>query len=117
MSEYLLARRAKMFGTVQPEIKKVRTVIAKKSKSTKQQDKIYKPFVKEYLSRPENKYCKINSPVCTKIATTINHLKRRFKAVIMNEKYIEPCCENCNGFIEQFDSWAREHGHLLSKFN
>lgn len=91
--------------------------IAKKSEKMKQEDKVYKKFVAEYLSRPENKRCNIQGPNCTVIATCINHLKRRFKDTKMNEEFIEPSCSTCNVDIENNHAEAKATGHLLSKFN
>lgn len=90
--------------------------IAKKSEKMKAEDKVYKKFVAEYLARPENKYCNIQGPNCTVIATCINHRKRRFKDTKMNEEFIEPCCFVCNSDIENNHAAAKETGHLLSKF-
>lgn len=105
----------KIYSDVKEEPKKL-TPIKKVSDKAKKEAPAYRKFVAEYLSRPENKLCKIKSPVCSKISTAINHKKRRFKETKMNEEFIEPCCSECNIYIEQHDAWARERGHLLSKF-
>lgn len=97
-------------------VEKKPVVIPKKSEKAKKETPEYIRFVKEYLNRKENKVCNIQAPGCTFVATAINHRKRRFKDTKMNEEFIEPCCASCNIYIEQNDSWARERGHLLSKF-
>ena len=96
--------------------KKVRKPIAKFSEKRKAESPEYRAFVAKFLSQPENKICNIQAPGCTWKATTINHLKRRFKDTKMNSEFVEPCCANCNAYIEQNDLWARENGHLLSKY-
>lgn len=75
--------------------------------------KLYKPQVKEYLARPDNKFCKIVSPVCTGKATCVNHKKRR-GSNLRNEKFFEPSCAPCNGYIEMNVQWAMDNGHLIS---
>lgn len=77
-----------------------------------------KKFYALFLSRPENKFCNIQiDENCTKIATTVNHKKRRGKNNIMNEDDCESSCSYCNIKIEEKDQWARDNGHLKSKFN
>jgi hypothetical protein len=116
MNSYLLHRQnLKLNGKPEP-VKKV-YVIAKRSAKKIAEQKVYSPFVAEYLARPENQKCAINWENCTVTATCINHLKRRFKETVMNEKYIEPSCFNCNNQIEAEDERARAEGHLLTKFN
>lgn len=56
--------------------------------------KKYPAFLK---TRP---FCSIKSPECTKIATVVNHIKGRGKDYILNEKWWEPSCTHCNGWIE-----------------
>lgn len=98
--------------------KKYPKAIAPKSVKTKQEDKEYKKFVAEFLAKPENKYCAIQiNENCTREATVVNHLKRRGKANKMNPEACEPSCSYCNIEIENQDGWARDHGHLQSKFN
>lgn len=87
--------------------------IPKRSEKSKDVMKEYKPIVIEYLERPENKDCKIKSPVCTGKATCVHHKKRRGQNLI-NEKYFEPSCGPCNSYIENHVSWALANGHLIS---
>lgn len=107
-------QHGRVYGTKSP--KPTPQPIAKKSEKMKHEDKVYKKFVAEYLSRQENKRCNIQGPNCTVIATCINHRKRRFKDTKMNEEYIEPSCFACNSDIESNHTEAKETGHLLSKF-
>jgi hypothetical protein len=64
----------------------------------------------------KNPFCKIKSPVCTKVATVINHTRGRTEDVILDEAWWEASCPACNGYIEEHDAWARKHGHKVSKF-
>lgn len=83
------------------------------SKKTEEAMKTYLPRKKSFLQRPENRVCVIRSVQCTVAATTINHRKRR-GVNLVNERYWEPCCNNCNRYIEQHSEWARQNGHLIS---
>jgi hypothetical protein len=100
----------------QVETKPAPQPIAKKSAKTKVEDVALSNLVKELLAKPENKYCKIKIDGCTRIATTMNHTKRRFKGSKLNPKYLEPACSNCNIKIENKDKEARDKGHLQTKY-
>lgn len=114
MSEYLLARRAKMFGSPQPEIKKVRTVIAKKSAKRKTEDKEYKKIVKEMMAVSDK--CELNvEGVCVKRASGLHHKARRGKNYL-NKEFLMRACDPCNGWIESFPLEAMKRGFLISKF-
>lgn len=113
MSEYMLARRAKMFSTVQPEIKKVRTVIAKKSAKRKTEDKEYKKIVKEMMA--ESDRCELSTPVCIIKAQGLHHMKKRGKN-LLNKEFLKRACNPCNLFLEENPLYAIEKGLSLSKF-
>jgi len=89
------------------------TSLKKRGEKMMDQMKLYKPMIKNYLEQPENKVCLILSPVCTVKATCVNHKKRRGKN-LLNQKYWEPSCFHCNGYIERHPDWALENGHLIS---
>lgn len=92
--------------------------IAVQSEKAKKESPAYRKFIAEFLAKPENKYCNIQiDENCTKVATTVNHTRRRGKNSKMNEENCEPSCSYCNIKIEEKDGWAREHGHLKSKFS
>lgn len=46
-----------------------------------------KKLYKIFLAKPGNKVCKIKSPVCTKTAVTVNHIRRRGKNVFNQDKW------------------------------
>jgi 5-methylcytosine-specific restriction endonuclease McrA len=104
----------RVYGTKAP--KPATAPIPKKSAKAKVEDAALSKLVKELLAKPENKYCKIKIDGCTKIATTMNHTKRRFKGSKLNPKYLEPACSNCNLQIENKDKEARDKGHLQTKY-
>lgn len=117
-SRYLLERRQIKLGNRPKSGKKVPQKIAPKSAKMKVQDIATRKFNALFLSKPENKYCAIQiDENCTRIATTVNHLGRRGKGHIMNEEDCEASCAYCNVKIEGKDKWARDHGHLKSKFS
>lgn len=111
--EYIAFRRGLKNGTVTPEPKKKPEPPAKRSEKMKEEMKLYKPQVKEYLARPENEYCKIKSPVCTGKATCVNHKKRR-GSNLRNEKFFQASCAPCNNYLESNTQWAMDNGHLIS---
>lgn len=94
------------FSKIKTAIKKVSLKMADIKKQLK---KLYPQFLKKHP------FCEINSPVCTKVATCINHKKGRGKNEILNEETWEASCTACNGYIEENDSWARENGHKVSR--
>lgn len=112
MSDYLQKRRELKLGIRQPDEKKPAKPIEKRSEKMIAEMKLYKPQVKAFLARPENQDCQIKSPVCTGKATCVNHKKRR-GGNLRNEKYFQPACGPCNGFIESNTQWALDNGHLI----
>jgi hypothetical protein len=44
--------------------------------------------------------CKIQSPVCTRVSTVVNHTEGRGLDVILDADKMEGCCAPCNGYIE-----------------
>lgn len=114
-STYLLSRRERLLGLSSKEKEKPKP-IAKKSKKTINTDKELKKLVTLFLARPENKFCNIQlDKNCTGAATTVNHKKRR-GVNKLNVETFEPSCYYCNNAIENKDQWARDNGHLQSKF-
>lgn len=106
-----------MLGLKAPAEKKDAKPIAQKSAKMILDDKVFKKFAEVFLAKPENKYCAIQiNENCTREATTVNHKKRRGKQNKFNEKDCEPSCYYCNVEIENQDAWARDNGHLESKF-
>lgn len=95
------------------KVEKPKYVIPKRSEKLKGEMKEYKKEVVEFLLK--NKLCKIKSPVCTKIAVTVHHTKRRGKN-LRNQRDWLPCCIACNGHLEENDFEARQNGHLKSKY-
>lgn len=100
--------------------KKQREKPAKKWKGMKQRSKqqakimrklgnLYDPYLEK------NPVCAIQSPVCTYVATCVNHKAGRGKKVVLDEETMEPSCEPCNGYIEIHDDWARENGHKVTR--
>lgn len=82
----------------------------KRGEKLKELFKGYKKLVKIFLSKPENFRCKIQSPVCQGLATCVHHVAGRTGEKLKDEKDWLPACERCNGYVEENDSWAREHG-------
>ena len=90
--------------------------IPKRSDKMKKTIQDLKKKYKEFLSRPENQYCKIKFPGCTKVATVVNHDLGRGENVL-NEHDWTACCPNCNGKIESDHAKAAEKGHKKQRHN
>jgi hypothetical protein len=116
---YCISHR--MYAEGEPRKKEKVTVVREVKKITEKQQKQLselQQLKKIYLSKPENKYCAIQiDENCTRLATTVNHTRRRGKNELLDTKTWEPSCEHCNIEIENKDALAREQGHLKSKFN
>ena len=90
------------------------TRIATKSKSMTINHKEYRKIVIEMLLK--SKKCEIHSPVCSKIAQGLHHMKKRGE-FLLDKRFLKRACNNCNSFLEQNTDWGIEHGFILSKFN
>jgi len=100
---------AKMMGTPKPE--KTKTPIPKKSDKRIKEEREYKKIVKEMLA--ESNLCEMKTPDCTKIATGLQHKKRR-NANYFNRKYLIRSCDGCNGWAERNPLKALEMGIAVS---
>lgn len=76
---------------------------------------VLKKIVAAFLALPGNKICAIQSPVCTQQATCVNHKAGRTGKKLTDIKYFEPSCSACNGFIEENNQWAMDHGHKVTR--
>lgn len=90
------------------------TRIAQKSKVMTVNHAAYKKIVIEMLLK--SKRCEIHSPVCSKVAQGLHHMRRRGE-FLLDKKYLKRACNNCNSYIEQYPEWAIEHGFTLTKFS
>lgn len=88
-------------------VKKAKPV-KKESDSMKEIKRELKKLYPVFLAK--NPVCNIKSPVCTKVATCINHTRGR-EGNVLNVEDWESSCTACNGFIEQNHEWARKRGH------
>lgn len=77
------------------------------------ENKIYIKKRKEFLDKPENKYCFIDG--CNKIANTIEHTAGRIGEMYLNEKYWRPCCLEHNLELENNSELSKKY--QLSKFH
>lgn len=78
----------------------------------------YRPLRDEFLEK--NKVCQIKAPGCTHAATQVHHAKPR-RYYLCDVSIFVASCTNCNMYVENHDSWARERGfkldHLGDKSN
>lgn len=89
--------------------------ISKRSRKMKAMIVELRKAVAAFLQEPGNQVCHILSPVCTRVATTVNHRRGRIGSLLLDRRWFQACCAACNNYIEQHDAWAREHGHKLSR--
>jgi len=75
--------------------KKINIRGEKRKEINKQLKKVCYPFV---LKR--DPFCKIQSPVCTRISTVVNHTEGRGLDVVLDVEKMEGCCPPCNDYIE-----------------
>jgi hypothetical protein len=78
----------------------------KKSEKQAKLDKEYKKIVKEMLAA--DPMCEMNTPVCTRKAEGLHHMKRR-GVNTLNRKYLKRSCNACNGYVEEHPLWAIEN--------
>jgi len=103
-----------MLGISAPPEKEKLKAIAKQSDKRKVDQKAYRKIVKEMLK--ENKYCMVKAPGCTKLAQGLHHVVKRSPSNLLDKTNLLPCCNFCNGFLENNDAWGRERGFVKSKF-
>lgn len=115
MNDYMTRRFELKNGIRKPDEKKQPKPIAKRSEKLKEQMKLYKPQVKKFLAKPENRFCKIQMPGCTKKATCVHHAAGRIGEKLMDEKDYIPACIHCNLAVEINDLEAREKGFKKSR--
>lgn len=105
------------------ELKKPKTKkkpIPKMSKKRSKESRVYSGRRIVFLSKDENKFCKIRGTDCTIHATTIEHSRKRigyadeekrFKGIslYLDEDYWIPACLNCNLELENNTELSRKH--------
>lgn len=69
-----------------------------------------------FLAKPANKKCKLKMEGCTKIATTVHHVRGRIGEQVFVQKDWLPSCVNCNGKVEEKHAEAAAKGLKKSKF-
>lgn len=115
ISDYLRKLQGLKNGTVTPEPKKKQDPPAKRSEKMKEEMKLYKPQVKEFLARPENCDCGIRFKGCTGKAVCVHHSAGRTGKQLLNEADWVPSCASCNLAVETSDAEAREKGFKKSR--
>jgi hypothetical protein len=86
--------------------------INRESEQRKKDNKEYKKIVIEKMLQSKN--CEIKSPVCTKRAEGLHHMKKR-GAELLNKKYLKRSCNPCNQYLEEHPNWGKEKGFIISK--
>ncbi len=106
--------------------KKKKKQIPKMSKKRSKESRVYSGRRIVFLSKDENKLCKIRGTDCTIHATTIEHSmgrkgfadeQKRFDNVslYLDEDYWKPACSNCNTELENNSELSKKH--QLSKIH
>lgn len=86
-----------------------------RSKGMKAKMPGYKKKVKEFLDKPEHRYCQLQLHGCGGLAVTVHHVKGRVGEQLMNEKDWMASCAQCNNWVEENDGDARELGLKKSR--
>lgn len=90
--------------------------ISKRSEKMKETVKSLKKDYAIYLSKPENKFCKLKmDDGCMKIATAVHHTVGRIGNNLTDQSKWMPSCTYCNNAAEEKDAEAREKGVKRSK--
>lgn len=76
--------------------------------------KLLRPLIIIFLSK--HKFCEIQGPNCTKLATCVHHSEGRIGEKLLDVKTFVPSCTSCNLWCETNDAEAREKGFKKSKF-
>lgn len=94
-----------------PEKKPTKRINKQTKKIRAVNRKLKKAYPVFLASRPN---CEIESPVCARAATVVNHNRGRGNNVL-NQKDWTPCCPPCNDYIESHHAWAEERGFKISR--
>jgi len=97
-----------------PAEKKAPYKMPKKSDKRKQDDKQYKKIIKAQVKKDNR--CKVKSPECTGEMEGMNHIQKRSPNNLLEKENLTPSCNACNRYIEEHPQWAKNHGHLISRF-
>lgn len=92
------------------EQKPIPKMSAKRKEENKTLDKIRAKKLKE------NPYCTINSPICERVATGLDHIQKTSPKNRVKEENLTPACSPCNGYKEKFPLWAEANGKSISRF-
>ena len=99
-SNYLIQRRLRKLGIIEPDKKPVANKIPTKSVKRKAEELLYKKQLKEMME--ESSYCEIKVPgVCKTLATGLHHLQKRGVKNYRDRKNLVRACSECNLFIEE----------------
>lgn len=88
--------------------------IKKIADTRKETEKLYKQLSKQLVTKFPD--CQVKSPKCTGKSQGCHHTRGRLKDNILNEKTLIPCCNACNGWIEDNHAEAERLGLKKSKF-
>lgn len=95
-----------------PKPKKVYRIKPQSEKRVKE-NREYMNRRKEFLSRPENRFCFVDD--CTNRANTIEHTKGRLASNFLDESTWMPCCNFHNLEFERNPEMSKKY--QLSKFH
>lgn len=114
------------FQATKPKKENKHYTIPKFSKKRSKENKVYTGRRIVFLSKEENKFCKIKGPTCTILSTTIEHSMGRKGyaneekradgiSLYLDEDYWLPACSCCN--VELEDNPELSKKHQLSKIH
>ena len=112
LTQYMLKRQQmKLKGDITTSEIKPLKAIPKESEKMKDVKYQLKKLYPIYIAK--HPCCNIQSPVCTKKATCVNHTKGRGENVLNQDDW-EASCTACNGWIEEHHEVAAIADHKKS---
>lgn len=93
-------------------------IIKSVSDKQKQKNLEYSKVRKEFLSKPENSFCRVQVDGClhvTGLELQIHHMMGRIGKLLTDTKYFLPCCGNCHRWVEDNSLIAKELGFSLNR--
>lgn len=89
--------------------KRIKPRSKKMAKKMRKLGKINQELLGDRTGDP-TELCEIQSPVCTRIATVLNHNQGRDGDNLLDKSKLSKCCPPCNDYIEKHHAWAKERG-------
>lgn len=94
-------------------LKRIKTPIPKRSKKKIVQDLQYSVLRKEFLGKPENRFC----PITGKPATDVHHMAGRLGDLYLDTRYWIALSREGHRRVEENPEWAKKNGYSLDRLH